>query len=158
MAAYNGEKIINQPHIWKVTLESTKCSLLLKYIKKLILYCHYQIPYGLLCLSSIADSQDWRSSSAAVAWEKLIKNVLQRFVDCHGVIFAQVVPASWTGVHLGSKGALETFLAHIVLTLSGDWLEDHFLAANANKNFFNFSQEFRSKWQWFHGFIPKFFV
>lgn len=32
--------------------------------------------------------------------------------------------------------------ADIVLALCGDWLIDHFLAANAEENFFNFVQKF----------------
>lgn len=86
-----------------------------------------------------------RSSPAAVAWEELSKNVLQRFVDCHCVVFAQVVPASRTGVHICFERALETFPTDIMLALGGDWLKDNFLTADAEEHFLNFSQEFWSK-------------
>lgn len=35
-----------------------------------------------------------------------------------------------------------SYPAHIVLTLCGDWLEDHILAANAEENLFDLVQEF----------------
>lgn len=39
-------------------------------------------------------------------------------------------------------GVIVSYPADIVLALCGDGLIDHFLAANAEKNFFNFVQEF----------------
>lgn len=38
-----------------------------------------------------------------------------------------------------------SYPADIVLALCGDWLKDHFLAADAEENFFNFVQEFLQK-------------
>lgn len=47
---------------------------------------------------------------------------------------------------LFSEGKLMfSYPADIVLALCGDGLIDHFLAANAEENFFNFVQEFLQK-------------
>lgn len=95
--------------------------------------------------SSGLSRQNQSSSPVAVSWEELTQNGLQGFVDIHGVVFAQVVPAGWAGVHFCLKGSLKAFPADIVLALCGDGLINHFLAANAEKHLFNFVQEFRSK-------------
>lgn len=38
-----------------------------------------------------------------------------------------------------------SYPANIVLTLCGDWLEDHFLAANAEENLFDLAQKFLAR-------------
>lgn len=62
------------------------------------------------------------SSAIAVPREELAEDGLERFVDAHDVVLAQVVPASWAGVDFCLEGALETFLeekerAHFTFSL-----------------------------------------
>jgi len=45
-----------------------------------------------------------------VPGEELVQDVLQRLVDRHGGVLAQVVSAGRAGGHVGSEGPLEAFL------------------------------------------------